>query len=128
LEHAIVSCYNEQSPDVIFLEGQSALQNPTGPCGAEFLLSGKADGVVLQHAPGRKYFGDEPELGEIPPLKTELELIRLYGSRTIAMTLNTSGLTADQADEFQEEYQKEFGILTLQPLKDGLSGIIKLIL
>jgi hypothetical protein len=37
-------------------------------------------------------------------------------------------LTADQADEFQEEYQKEFGILTLQPLKDGLSGIIKLIL
>lgn len=128
LEHAIVSCFNEQNPDVIFLEGQSALQNPTGPCGAEFLLSGKADGVVLQHAPGRKYFGDEPDLGEIPPLKTELELIRLYGSRTIAITLNTSGLTAEQADEFQAKYQKEYGILTVQPLKDGVSGIVELIM
>ena len=125
LENAIVTCYDEQKPDLIFLEGQSSLQNPTGPCGAEFLLSGKADGVVLQHAPGRKYFGDEPELGEIPPLKTELELIRLYGSRTIAITLNTSGLTADQADAFQDEYQKEFGIPVVQPLKDGVSGIIK---
>ena len=64
LEHAIVTCYQEQQPDLIFVEGQSALQNPTGPCGAEFLCSGKADGVVLQHAPGRKYFGDDPQLGE----------------------------------------------------------------
>jgi len=128
LEHAIVTCYDEQKPDVIFLEGQSALQNPTGPCGAEFLISGKADGVVLQHAPGRKYFGDEPDLGEIPPLGTELELIRLYGSRTMAITLNTSGLSAHQADEFQAEYQKEFGIPVFQPLKDGVTEIIKSIM
>lgn len=128
LEYAIVSCFDEQRPDIIFLEGQSALQNPTGPCGAEFLLSGKADGVVLQHAPGRKYFGDEPKLGEIPPLKTELELIRLYGSRTIAITLNTSGLTAEQADKLQAGYQQEFGISVVQPLKDGVAGIIELIL
>ncbi len=127
LEHAIVSCYNEQHPDIIFLEGQSSLQNPTGPCGAEYLVSAKTDGVVLQHAPGRKYFGDEPDLGVIPPLETDLELIRLYGSKTIAITLNTAGLTPQQADEVQEKYQRDYGILVVQPLKDGVADIVKAI-
>ena len=125
LEHAIVTCYQEQQPDIIFVEGQSALQNPTGPCGAEFICSGKADGVVLQHAPGRKYFGDDPRLGEIPPLGNELELIRLYGSKTVAITLNTSGLTPEQADDYQQKYQQKHGVLVVQPLKDGVNEIVK---
>jgi uncharacterized NAD-dependent epimerase/dehydratase family protein len=127
LEHAIVSCYHEVSPDIIFLEGQASLQNPTGPCGAEFLLSGRADGVILQHAPGRKYFGDEPLLGEIPPLDTELELIRLYGSKVIAITLNTKELTPSEADEVQVEYQEKYGIPVFQPLKDEVHEVISLI-
>ena len=54
LEHAIVSCFREQNPNMIFIEGQAALRNPSGPCGAEFLVSGQADGVVLQAIPARK--------------------------------------------------------------------------
>ncbi|HEY3124082.1 MAG TPA: DUF1611 domain-containing protein, partial [Thermoanaerobaculia bacterium] len=56
LEHAILSCARELSPQVIFLEGQSSLRNPSGPCGSELILSGGARGVVLQHAPGRVLF------------------------------------------------------------------------
>ena len=52
LEHAIVSCWESARPELILLEGQSALRNPSGPCGSEFLLSGRAKGVILQHAPG----------------------------------------------------------------------------
>ena len=63
LEHAIVSCARELDPEVIFLEGQSALRNPSGPCGSELILSGGARGVVLQHAPGRHYFDGLEELG-----------------------------------------------------------------
>ena len=125
LEHATVSCYHEQSPDIIFVEGQSALQNPTGPCGAEFLLSGRADGVILQHAPGRKYFGDDEALGIIPPLETELDLIKIYGCQTLAVTLNTAGLTAEEADAIQASYQEKFDILIVQPLKEGVSKIIE---
>ena len=44
------------------LEGQSSLRNPAGPCGAEFLLSGNARGVILQHVPFRTYFEDLEEL------------------------------------------------------------------
>ncbi len=53
VEHAIVSCDREAQPDIMVIEGQSSLRNPSGPCGAEFLLSGGARGVVLQHAAGR---------------------------------------------------------------------------
>ncbi len=127
LEHAIVSCYQEVSPDIIFLEGQASLQNPTGPCGAEFLISGRADGVILQHAPGRKYFGDEPLLGEIPPLGTELELIGLYGSKVIAIALNTKELTPSEAVEVQVEYQEKYRIPVFQPLKDEVHEVISLI-
>ena len=35
LEHAIVSCWKETQPDILFLEGQSSLRNPSGPCGLE---------------------------------------------------------------------------------------------
>jgi len=45
--------------DLILLEGQSALRNPSGPCGAELMLSGGARGVILQHAPARKFFDDK---------------------------------------------------------------------
>ena len=54
LEHAIVSCWKTARPELILLEGQSSLRNPSGPCGSEFLLSGGARGVVLQHAPGTR--------------------------------------------------------------------------
>ncbi len=56
LEHAIVSCWKTARPELILLEGQSALRNPSGPCGSEFLLSGGARGVILQHAPGPRLF------------------------------------------------------------------------
>ncbi len=46
LEHAIVCADKERSPDLIVLEGQSALRNPAGPCGAELMLSGGARGVI----------------------------------------------------------------------------------
>ena len=52
LEKAVLTCAREAKPDYILLEGQSALRNPSGPCGSEYLLSANAKGVILQHAPG----------------------------------------------------------------------------
>ncbi len=127
LENAIVTCYREVAPDIIFVEGQASLRNPTGPGGAEFLISGRASGVVLQHAPGRTYYGDEPQLGTIPPLATEMELIKMYGVETLAITLNTMNLTADEADKHQETIRQQHGIPVYQPLKEGVEEIIPLI-
>jgi uncharacterized NAD-dependent epimerase/dehydratase family protein len=74
VEHAILTCFEEQHPDVMFIEGQSSLRNPSGPCGSEFLVSGEARYVVLQHAPARKYFDDNEKAGcLIPPLGSEVD-------------------------------------------------------
>ena len=68
LEHAIVRCDREVEPDLIVIEGQSCLRNPSGPCGAEMLLSAAARGVVLQHAPGRDYLEGQRRTGSADPL------------------------------------------------------------
>ncbi|MEQ9441202.1 MAG: DUF1611 domain-containing protein [Cyclobacteriaceae bacterium] len=124
IEAAIVQCYREVQPDVILLEGQSSLRNPGGPGGSEFLVSGQAKQVVLQHAPARKYFSGYEDLKvEIPSLESEIELIRMYGSEVIALTLNIENLTLEEARTYQQQYQEQFGIPTLLPLYDDFTEL-----
>ncbi len=124
LEHAIVTCDQETQPDVMILEGQSALRNPSGPCGAEFLLSGAARGVILQHAPGREFFdGYEPRGCRIPPLEDEMRLIACYGARTLAVTLHGEGLTEKELIETQQAIAERLQIPVIRPLEEGLDAL-----
>ena len=128
LESQIVKCFEETKPDVIFLNGQSALRNPIGPCGAELLLSGQAKYVVLQAIPGRKdYEGTEEMPVEIPSVASEIELIKMYGSKVIAVTLNTSGLTPEQARAHQKILRGQLGIPVVLPLEDGVGEVVEVI-
>ena len=128
LEHAILASYEEHHPDVIFVEGQAALRNPSGPCGSEYLVSGQIKYVVLQHAPARIYFDDNEAMGiKIPPITTEIQLIELYGAKVLAVTLNTAGLTLEQAKEYQRQYQQELGLPVVLPLEEGVAPIIDLV-
>lgn len=125
IEHAIVTCFEQENPDVIFIEGQSSLRNPSGPCGSEILLSGEAKYVVLQHAPARNYYDDNDQARlPIPPLETEVELIRLYGAQLLAITLNTSGLTKEQALAYKHQYEQSLEIPVLLPLEEGLDQLV----
>jgi uncharacterized NAD-dependent epimerase/dehydratase family protein len=128
LEHAIVSCARELHPDVIFLEGQSALRNPSGPCGFELVLSGGARGVILQHAPGRVFFdGHEKEACRIPPVEEEIELLRLLGARTLALTLNGQYLTAETLRAAARDLEQRLGIPAALPLEDGADALVPLV-
>ena len=125
LEHAIVRCDREVEPDLIVIEGQSCLRNPSGPCGAEMLLSAAARGVVLQHAPGRDYLEGHDGLGlRIPSLESEIELIRFYDSETIAVTLNPERCTKEQLDQFRAEYREKLGIPVVDPLTEGVEALV----
>ncbi|WKN43893.1 DUF1611 domain-containing protein [Tunicatimonas pelagia] len=129
IEATIEQCYREASPQVILLEGQSSLRNPGGPGGSEFLVSGQAKQVVLQHAPARKYFSGYEHLNaEIPSLESEIELIRMYGSEVIGLTLNTENLSLEEARQHQQRYQQTLGITTLLPLHDDFTELINAIL
>jgi uncharacterized NAD-dependent epimerase/dehydratase family protein len=128
VEHAIVSCESEMHPDVMVIEGQSSLRNPSGPCGAEFLLSGGARGVVLQHAVGREYFeGYEKQKLRIPPVADEIALIAMYGARTLALTLNGAHVSTDELRVQQKAYERELGIPVLCPLEDGLERLVPMV-
>jgi uncharacterized NAD-dependent epimerase/dehydratase family protein len=126
LETQIVNCHEEAKPDIIFLNGQSALRNPMGPCGAELLLSGQAKYVVLQAIPGRKHYEGTEDvfLMEIPSVASEIELIKMYGSEVIAVTLNTTDLTPEEAREHQRILREQLGIPVVLPLEDGVGEIV----
>ena len=124
LEHAITSCWKEATPDVIILEGQSSLRNPSGPCGLEFIVSGNATQVVLIHAPKKKYFDNDPLWGEIPSVASEIDIIEKFGATVIAVALNTSGLSKQEALSYKASYQKTLDIPVVLPLEEGVKKIV----
>jgi len=124
IERAIVTADKEENPDIILIEGQSALRNPSGPCGTEFLISGNAKGVVLQHRPARKYFDDHQAWGYIPELATEIKLIEFYGAKVLAVTLNEGGMTAEALKTYQKEKEEELGIPVVLPLSEGMDRVV----
>lgn len=125
MEHAVVSCYHEAKPDIIFIEGQSSLRNPSGPAGAEWIVSADATAVVLQHNPPRKQYKDmEYYPAFIPDPKDEIALIKIYGATTVALTVNTVKMTEAEARAYAVKYQKELGIPVVLPLEDGVESLV----
>lgn len=124
LENAIVECYLKENPDFIFLEGQSSLRNPSGPCGSEFFVSGKAKYAVLVHPPKRVYYDDDAHWGEIPSVASEIALINAYGAEVIALVLNTQGCSPKEAKAFQEDYYDKLKIPVLLPIEEGVNAIL----
>jgi uncharacterized NAD-dependent epimerase/dehydratase family protein len=125
MEHAVHLCYHETNPDIIFIEGQSALRNPSGPAGAEWIVSADADGVVLQHNPGRKHYKDmEYYPAFLPEIKDEIELIRIYGSPTVAITLNTAKMAEAEARNYAARYREQLNLPVVLPLEDGVDSLV----
>ena len=128
LENAIVECYLKENPDFIFLEGQSALRNPSGPCGSEFFVSGKAKYAVLVHPPKRVFYDDDAHWGEIPSVESEIALISAYGAKVIALVLNTQGCSPEESKAFQEDYYEKLKIPVLLPIEEGVNAILPVFL
>lgn len=124
VEHAIVSCWKETHADLILVEGQSSLRNPSGPCGFEFLISGNAKHVILVHAPKRKYFDNEPHWGRIPSVESEVEIIEKFGAKVIALALNTEDCSAQEALDYQKHYEQQLQIPVLIPLEEGVEKLM----
>ena len=127
LEHAVVSCWRDTQADVLLIEGQAALRNPSGPCGSELLVSGRARHVVLVHAPKRLHYDHDPAWGAIPSVASEVALIQAYGSEVVALALNTEGCSRDEATQFQQTYADQLGIPVLLPLEEGVDTLIPVI-
>ena len=127
IEYAVVHCWKDAKPDVILIEGQSSLRNPSGPCGSEFLVSGKAAYTILVHAPKRLYYDHLPAWGKLASVQSEIELIAMYGSKVIALALNTELCTDEEAVAFQKQYEAELNIPVLLPIQEGVEKLMPVI-
>ena len=129
LEHAVVSCWRAARPDLILLEGQSALRNPSGPCGSEFLLSGQRPG---RHPPARAgadvcYEGLEELDLRIPPVSDEIALIRTLGARTLAVTLNGEHMSPEALRARAASASRGARDSRRPPLEEGVEALVPVV-
>ncbi|MDP5060465.1 MAG: DUF1611 domain-containing protein, partial [Maribacter sp.] len=88
IEHAVVSAYTNEDPDVIVIEGQGSLMNPAYPGGFEILAAGRPDYVILQHAPKRLEYDGFPGY-KMHSLAEQINAIQVIsGKQVIAITVN----------------------------------------
>jgi len=125
IEAAIVRCEKEARPDLIVVEGQSALRNPLGPCGSEIIVSGNVKGVILQHAPFREFFDTAGDLGcLLPKLEDEIRLMEMYGTRVIAVALNNEKSTPETLKAYRSTAQKQLRIPVILPLEESVDALV----
>lgn len=128
LEGAMLKCFNEKRPRVILIEGQSGLRNPSGPCGAEFILSAEANAIILQVVPNRKFFkGMEHYPAQIPTTQDELKLLEHYGAPVIAIAVNTEGMLLNEALWYAKNLELEVGIPVVLPIEQGGDRLVELV-
>lgn len=128
IEHAIHSCWQNEKPEVIIVEGQASLLNPGGPCGSEFIISGRLDGVILQHHPVRERYNNlEAIPATIPDVLRDRDIIELLGTQTWAITMNTSKMTEQQISDSRNDIASRSGLPVVCPMEEGVIGLVEVI-
>jgi uncharacterized NAD-dependent epimerase/dehydratase family protein len=117
LEATIIDAFEREDPDVIIIEGQGALSHPAYSTSSFILRGSCPDGVVLQHAPGRKVRCDFPQM-TMPTPCSEINLIQTFAdTKVIGLTINHENMTDAEVDVAITLYEVELGI----PVTDALT-------
>jgi uncharacterized NAD-dependent epimerase/dehydratase family protein len=125
IENAVVQAFDQENPDIILVEGQSALSHPAFMSSIGILKGSMPDGIILQHPPARKFRCDFPHL-VMPTLESEIQLIEAISqAQVIAITLNHENLTDEKVFEIIQEYENYFGLPTTDVLNDGCQKLIQ---
>ena len=127
IEKSLVNCFVQEKPELILIEGQSSLKNPSGPGGSEFLLSGNAKGVILQVSPERIYFEGYEDLKILlPSARNEIKLINQYGAEVIAITVSHGNkLKREELRNIMIVMERELEIPVVAPLIDGVEELYR---
>lgn len=125
LEYNILECIKNESPDVVFIEGQSAPLNPQGPESTVFIVSCNATGIVIQHTPNRKYhMGFEDEQIAIAPLQDTIKAVEAFGTKVVAISINPEGMTQEEISNYKQEIQTMYHIPCFDPIHDPIPDFL----
>jgi uncharacterized NAD-dependent epimerase/dehydratase family protein len=119
IEHAVVSAWMEQQPDVIVIEGQGSLLNPAYPGGYEILAAARPDVIVLQHAPARREYDGFPGY-RIHPLPKQIAAVELIsGKPVVALTINHEDIEREEIPRICDVIERTTGLPTIDVLVQG---------
>ena len=125
IENAVLNAFDDEHPDIILVEGQSAVSHPAFMSSVGILKGSMPDGVILQHSPARQFRCDFPEL-VMPTVESEIQLIEAISqSQVIAITLSHENLTDDNILAVINDYEKRLKLPTTDVLKQGCDKIIQ---
>jgi uncharacterized NAD-dependent epimerase/dehydratase family protein len=128
IEHAVVSAYRNEDPDVIVIEGQGSLMNPAYPGGFEILAAGRPDYVILQHAPKRVEYDGFPGY-KMHSLAEQINAIQVIsGKEVIAITVNHENMEKDEILDVCKAITIETKLPAFDVLEYGAEDLIALLM
>jgi len=118
LEASVVAAFENETPDVIIIEGQGSLSHPAYSTSALILRGCHPDAVVLQHAPARQHRCDFENM-PMPEPATEIHLIETFApTKVIGLTINHENMLPHEVDAAITRYQEQLRL----PVTDALTG------
>ncbi|MHB1136211.1 MAG: DUF1611 domain-containing protein [Coriobacteriia bacterium] len=128
MEGAVLNAFEAEQPDVIIIEGQSALGHPAYLSSGFILRGSQPEGVILQHAPARMIRCDFDGL-LIPPPATEIHLIETFAdTRVIGMTINHENMSDAEITAAIVLYDLELGIPVTDALARPVDELVDMVL
>jgi uncharacterized NAD-dependent epimerase/dehydratase family protein len=125
IENAVVQAFENENPDIILVEGQSAVSHPAFMSSVGILKGSMPDGIILQHPPAREFRCDFPHMA-MPTLESEIQLIEAISqSQVIAIALSHENLTEEAISKIIKDYEKRLRLPTTDVLNYGCQKLVK---
>lgn len=125
IENAVIQAYDNENPDIILVEGQSAVSHPAFMGSLGILKGSKPDGVILQHAPARTFRCDFPNL-KMPGIVSEIKLIETISqTKVMAIALSHENLSDEEILSLIGKYERRFQLPTTDVLNHGCRKLVE---
>jgi uncharacterized NAD-dependent epimerase/dehydratase family protein len=125
IENAVVQAFDKESPDIILVEGQSAVSHPAFMSSLGILKGSKPDGIILQHPPARKFRCDFPQLA-MPIVESEIKLIEAISqARVMAITLSHENIAGHELMQIIRDYEEQYKLPTTDVLSHGCQKLVE---
>lgn len=125
IENSVLQAFNHESPDIILVEGQSAVSHPAFMSSLGILKGSMPDGIILQHPPARKFRCDFPKLA-MPTVESEIQLIEAISQASVmAIALSHEDLEDEAILKIVEEYETQLQLPTTDVLSHGCEKLVQ---
>lgn len=127
IENAVIQAFENEHPDIILVEGQSAVSHPAFMSSIGILKGTMPDGVILQHPPARRFRCDFPDLA-MPTVESEIRLIEaISASQVIAIALSHENLSEKEMPRIIKDYETRFRLPTTDVLNYGCQKLVQML-